>query len=102
MTASGKFNLSFTSVYDNKMTDFVELLAIALLYCLQWLDKTINFCFTCICFYKFIQSLCYNWSKIVFKSTSIIRSSTLILYPCRQIISYCAQGLESIISGNHS
>ena len=55
------------------MTDFVELLTIALLFCPQCLDKTINFCFACICFYKFIQSLCYNLSNIVFKSTSIIR-----------------------------
>ena len=76
-------SLSFTSVYDNKMTSFVELLTIALLFCSQWLDKTINVCFACICFYKFTQSVCYNWSKNVFKSTSIIRSSTLILYPCR-------------------
>ena len=78
-----KISLSFTSVYDNKMTSFVELLTIALLFCSQWLDKTINVCFACICFYKFTQSVCYNWSKNVFKSTSIIRSSTLILYPCR-------------------
>ena len=75
-----KINLPFTSVYDNKMTSFVDLLTIALLFCSQWLDKTTNFCFACISFYKFTQSVCYNWSKTVFKSTSIIRSSTLILY----------------------
>ena len=68
-----KINLSFTSIYDNKMPDFVELLTITLLFCPQCLDKTINFCFACICFYKFIQSLCCNLSNIVFKSTSIIR-----------------------------
>ena len=63
------------------MTDFVELLKIVLLLCRQWLEKTMIFCFACICFYKFIQSLCSNWSNIVFKSTSIIRSSALIQYP---------------------
>ena len=39
------------------MTDFVELLTIALLFSPQRLDKTINFCFACFCFYKFIHSL---------------------------------------------
>ena len=39
MTASGKFNFSFTSVYDNKMTDFVELLTIALLFVLSGWTK---------------------------------------------------------------
>ena len=48
MTASGKFISSFTSVYDNKMTDFVllsnqmtdfvELLTIALPFHPQWFD----------------------------------------------------------------
>ena len=52
-----KINLSFTSVYDNKMTSFVELLTIALLFCPLWLDKTINFCFPYICFYKFTHSV---------------------------------------------
>ena len=78
-----KINLSSTSVYDNKMTSFVDLLTIALLSCPQWLDKTIHFCFACICSYRFTHFICYNWSKTVFKSTSMIRSSTLILYPCR-------------------
>ena len=57
------------------------------------------------CIYLFLQFhsfSCSNWSNIVFKSTSIIRSSTLILSPWRQIISYCTQGLESKISGDPS
>ena len=81
MTASRK-SMSFTSLYDNKMTSFVELLTIALLFCSQWLDKTTHFCFASVCFYKSTQSVSYNWSKTVFKSTSIIRSSTLFFYPC--------------------
>ena len=72
-----KINLFSISVYDNKMTDFVELLVV-LLFCPQWLDKTIFFCFLFICFYKFIHPLCSNWSSIVFESTSIIRNSALI------------------------
>ena len=101
MAASGKL-ICLSHQYINKMTSFVDLLTIALLFCSQWLDETIHFCIACICFHKFTQSVCYNWSKTVFKGTSIIRSSTLIFYPCLHIISYCAQGLEPIISEDHS
>ena len=101
MAASGKL-IRLSHQYMIIKWLFVELLTIALLFCFQWLDETIHFCVACICFYKFTQSVCYNWSKTVFKGTSIIRSSSLIFYPCLHIISYCAQGLEPIISGDHS
>ena len=79
MTTSGKSICLSHQYVIKKMISFVDLLTIVLLFCPEWLDKTINFCFACICFYKFTQSVCYNLSTTVFKSTSIIRSSTLIL-----------------------
>lgn len=76
------------------MTDVAGLLTIKFL-CPQWLDKTlIVFCnYVCNLIYYF----CSDRSKIVFKSTSVIRSSTYILYPCQEIITYWAQVLEYII-----
>ena len=56
MIASGK-SICLSHQYNNKMTSFVELLTIALLFCPLWLDKTINFCFPYICFYKFTHSV---------------------------------------------
>ena len=53
------------------MTVVAELLTV-IFSCPQWLDKTINFCFLFIFFYKFIHSLCCNWSDVVFRNTSII------------------------------
>ena len=65
-----KIHLSFTSVCDKKMTDFVELLTIVLLFCPQSLEKTVNICFACICFYKFIQSIT---GQILFSKTQLFR-----------------------------
>ena len=39
---------------------------------LELLTIVSPFCFAEIYFHKFIQSLCYNWSNIVFKNTSVI------------------------------